>query len=103
MVAFTDLPKLTCVRMTAVSTVHSGKGTSSRCESAKLNTAAIVTLRASPSWLLCSQTSVRNAFHCVAMRLMVSSRCKAGELAVGQPICRSHYIRSSLVGNEEQL
>jgi hypothetical protein len=42
MVAFRDLPKLTCVRMTAVSTVHSGRGTFNRCESTKLTRAAIV-------------------------------------------------------------
>jgi len=72
-VAFTDLPKLACVRITAVSTVKSGRGILNKYENAKLNSAAIVTLRENPSWALCSQACARSDSHRVAMRVMIRS------------------------------
>src|SRR6516164_11535251 len=62
--------------MTAVSTVHSGRGTCKKCESTKLNKAAIVTLRERASWPLCSRTCVRDDLHSVTMRFMANSRAK---------------------------
>src|SRR5271166_6603450 len=52
--------------MTAVSTVHNGRGTLSRCDSAKAVRAAIVALRESPSCALCSRTCARSELNSVA-------------------------------------
>src|SRR5437879_11408367 len=95
MVAFSDLPKLTCVRMTDVSTVHNGSGTCSKCDSMKLNRAATVTLRESPSWALCSRACVPSDFHRVAMRTMRSSRCTGLRHAPWEPEAGSSYRDSS--------
>jgi hypothetical protein len=47
-----------------------------KCESTKLNKAAIVTLRERASWPLCSRTCVRDDLHSVTMRFMAGSRGK---------------------------
>src|ERR1700733_2797275 len=73
MVAFTDLPKVACVRTTAVTTVHSGSGTLSKCEKAKPDSAAIVTLRERPSCALCSGNCDRSDLNSVATLLIRNS------------------------------
>src|SRR6266700_4685499 len=95
MVAFSDLPKLTCVRITAVSTVHNGRGTCSKCDSTKLNRAAIVTLRESTSWALCSRACVPSDFHRVAMRTMRSYRCTGLRHESWEPEADSFYGNNS--------
>src|SRR5882757_3477913 len=79
MVAFTDLPKVAWVRTTAVTTVHSGSGTLSKCETAKPDRAAIVTLRESPSCAVCSGNFERSDLHSLATLLITNSWCKSLE------------------------
>src|SRR5215831_13506328 len=98
MVAFSDLPKLTCVRMIAVSIVHSGRGRLSRCESMKLNTAAVVTRTERLTWALCSRTWVRSHLHCVAIRLMTVPVQKVDAQKTANDLHNNTYPRAECCG-----
>src|SRR3984957_831054 len=105
MVAFIDLPKVAWVRTTAVTTVHSGSGTLSKCEKAKPDSAAIVTLRDRPSCALCSGNCDRSDLHSVATLLIRNSvrQCPTRTDLGPSAFCRFHATVQNTFNVERRL
>src|SRR3984957_19686697 len=105
MVAFIDLPKVAWVRTTAVTTVHSGSGTLSKCEKAKPDSAAIVTLRDRPSCALCSGNCERNDAHWVARLFITNSvrQCPTRTDLRPSAFCRFHATVQNTFKVERRL